>query len=214
VTAQPPEGQPPRRSSGRRLIFEYLVIFVIAVAIAFALQAFVVKPYRIPSPSMVPTLDPGDRVLVARFWYRATAPQRGDIVVFKWPPAAFIKERGGWSGPRFVFIKRLIGLPGDVLSLRDGYVYVNGVRLNEPYVAKQADGRPAPTQPGTPLAGSTLARPWSLERPYTVPSGSYFMMGDNRQNSDDSRDWGPITMTDVIGKAFFVYWPLSRVGLP
>jgi signal peptidase I len=213
VTDQLPEDKPAQRSSGRRLVVEYGLILIVALAIAFLLQAFVVKPYRIPSPSMVPTLDPGDRVLVARFWYRFTSPGRGDIVVFNWPPAAYIKERGGWTGPHYVFIKRLIGLPGDVLSLRNGAVYVNGVKLNEPYVAKLPDGQPAPTQPGTPIAGSTLRRPWSLEQPYKVPPGSYFMMGDNRTNSDDSRDWGPITMTDVIGKAFFVYWPVTRVGL-
>jgi len=211
VTDLPPEGQPASRSSGRRLVVEYGIILIIALAIAFVLQAFVVKPYRIPSPSMVPTLDPGDRVLVARFWYRVTKPQRGDIVVFNWPPTPFIRERGGWTGPHYVFIKRLIGLPGDVLSLRDGYVYVNGVRLDEPYVAKQADGRPVPTEPGAALAGSTLRRPWSLAQPYKVPPGTYFMMGDNRQDSDDSRDWGPVAMRDIIGKAFFVYWPLTRV---
>ena len=190
------------RSSPRRVFTEYVVILVVALGVAFLLQAFVVKPYKIPSPSMVPTLDPGDRVLVARFLYHFTTPAHGDIAVFKYP-----------LDTRVVFIKRVIGLPGDVLSLRDGHVYVNGRQLSEPYVAK-INGQPAPTQPAPPIAGSTIAEPWSLNRPYKVPPGTYFMMGDNRTDSDDSRVWGPVPARDLIGKAFFRYWPLSRIGLP
>ncbi len=192
-----------RRPSGRRLLVEYGSILVIALAIAFVLQAFVVKPYRIPTPSMVPTLDKGDRILVARFLYHFTSPSRGDIVVFKYPLDTHV-----------VFVKRLIGLPGDTLSLRSGSVYVNGVRQREPYVARQPDGSPVPTVPAAPIAGSTLSQPWSLNQPYKVPAGEYFMMGDNRLDSNDSRVWGPVPSKDIIGKAFFIYWPLSRIGLP
>jgi signal peptidase I len=184
------------------VLVEYGVILVVALAVAFLLQAFVVKPYRIPSPSMVPTLDPGDRVLVARFLYHFTSPAHGDIAVFRYPRDTHV-----------VFIKRVIGLPGDTLSLRDGNVYVNGVRLNEPYVAK-VNGRPSPTDPAPPIAGSTITEPWSLNQPYKVPPGTYFMMGDNRLDSDDSRVWGPVPARDLIGKAFFIYWPLRRIGLP
>ena len=191
-----------RSSSSRRVLAEYGVILVVALAVAFLLQAFVVKPYKIPSPSMVPTLDPGDRVLVARFLYHFTSPARGDIVVFKYPLDTHV-----------VFIKRLIGLPGDTISLRDGSVYVDGVRLNEPYLPK-LDGRPVPTEPAPPLPGSTMTEPWSLNRPYTVPAGHYFMMGDNRTDSDDSRVWGPVPASDLIGRAFFIYWPVTRLGLP
>jgi len=195
-----PNGQ--TRSSPRRMFGEYVVILIVALAVAFLLQAFVVKPYRIPSSSMAPTLDPHDRVLVARFLYRFTAPAHGDIVVFKYP-----------LDTRVVFIKRLIGLPGDTLSLREGHVYRNGVELHEPYVAKVA-GQTAPTEPATPVDGSTMSDPWSLNHPYTVPPHTYFMMGDNRLDSDDSRVWGPVPARDLIGKAFLIYWPLKRIGVP
>lgn len=184
------------------MLVEYGAILAVALVVAFLSQAFVVKPYRIPSPSMVPTLDPGDRVLVARFFYHFRAPAHGDIAVFKYPLDTHV-----------VFIKRVIGLPGDTLSLKDGHVYVNGVRQSEAHVAK-VNGQPSPTNPAPPIAGSTLSEPWSLIRPYTVPSGAYFMMGDNRLDSDDSRVWGPVPVRDLIGKAFFVYWPLGRIGLP
>ena len=190
------------RSSPRRMFVEYGVILIVALAVAFLLQAFVVKPYRIPSSSMVPTLDPHDRVLVARFLYRFTSPAHGDIVVFKYP-----------LDTRVVFIKRLIGLPGDTLSLRGGHVYRNGVELHEPYVVK-FDGQTAPTLPATPVDGSTMSDPWSLNHPYAVPAHTYFMMGDNRTDSDDSRVWGPVPARDLIGKAFLIYWPLNRIGVP
>lgn len=196
----PAEGRAP--SSPGRVFAEYGVILVVAIAVALLAQAFVVKPYRIPSPSMVPTLDPGDRVLVARFLYHFTTPARGDIVVFKYPLDTHI-----------VFIKRVIGRPGDTLSLRDGHVYVNGVRQNEPYVAK-VDGKPSPTNPAPSIANSTLSEPWSLNQPYTVPADTYFMMGDNRLDSDDSRVWGPVPARDLIGRAFLIYWPVTRIGLP
>ena len=196
----PAEGRAP--SSPGRVFAQYGVILVVAIAVALLAQAFVVKPYRIPSPSMVPTLDPGDRVLVARFLYHFTTPARGDIVVFKYPLDTHI-----------VFIKRVIGRPGDTLSLRDGHVYVNGVRQNEPYVAK-VDGKPSPTNPAPSIANSTLSEPWSLNQPYTVPADTYFMMGDNRLDSDDSRVWGPVPARDLIGRAFLIYWPVTRIGLP
>jgi len=201
-TEQTSRGDDSRpRPTARRLVFEYGIILVIALAIAFLLQAFVVKPYRIPSPSMVPTLDPGDRVLVARFLYRLEAPKDGDIVVFHYPLQT-----------RLVFVKRLVGVPGDRLAVQDGYLYRNGVKLNEPYVARRPDGQPVPTEPGPAIAGSTISEPWSLNQPYTVPANTYYMMGDNRTDSDDSRVWGPVPKKDVIGKAFLVYWPPGHIG--
>ena len=146
---------------------------------------------------MMPTIDPHDRILVARFLYHLRSPARGDTVVFKYPLDTHV-----------VFVKRLIGLPGDTVSLRGGFVYVNGVRQNTSHVLMFA-GRPALTEPGP-----SVSNPWSLHRPYTVPAGHYFMMGDNRTDSDDSRFWGPVPASDLIGCAFFIYWPITRLGLP
>jgi signal peptidase I len=186
-------GAREEHSSPRRTIFEYVVLAVVAIAVALLIQAFLVKPYRIPSPSMEDTLLVGDRVLADRISWRFSDPQRGDIVVFH-PPR---------PGP--ALIKRIVGMPGDTLSLRDGEVLVNGKRLAEPYV-RRADGRPEPTEP------FDTGLPWALQQPFTVPAGSYFMMGDNRTDSGDSRDFGPIARGQLVGRAFARYWPLGRIG--
>ena len=171
-----------------------------AVAIVLAIKAWVVNPYRIPSSSMEPTLhcarpDSGcearfsDRVLACRFCYRFWSPKRGDIVVFKTPPLAAVRCGAGGT-----FVKRLIGLPGETWEERDGYVYINGEKLNEPYVqASRRDSR-------------TI-------RPIKIPTGQYFMMGDNRSASCDSRAWGTVPRHDLIGKVFATYWPPSRITI-
>jgi signal peptidase I len=182
-----------RHASRSRTVLEYAVLAVVAISVALLIQAFLVKPYRIPSISMEDTLLIGDRVLVDRISWRFSTPQRGDIVVFH-PP---------FAGP--VLIKRIIGLPGDVVSLKDGAVYVNGRRLSEPYV-RRVDGRPVPSQP------FSNGLPWSLQQPYKVPPGSYFVMGDNRVDSGDSRDFGPVPRKQFVGRAFARYWPPSRIG--
>ena len=180
-------------SSTSRTIVEYAVLAVVAIAVALLIQAFLVKPYRIPSESMENTLLIGDRVLVDRVSWRFSEPQRGDITVFH-PP---------FDGP--VLIKRIIGMPGDVVSLEGGSVFVNGSRLDEPYV-RRVGGRPVPTEPF--LNGL----PWALDKPYKVPPHSYFMMGDNRIDSGDSREFGPVPRDQFVGSAFARYWPLARVG--
>jgi len=182
-----------KKGSGSRTILEYAILAIVAVAVALLIQAFLVKPYRIPSESMENTLLIGDRVLVDRISWHFSEPERGDIVVFH-PPV------GG-----LVLIKRIIGLPGDKISLDDGSVYVNGKRIDEPYV-RTIDGKPVPTEP------FDNGLPWSLKTPYTVPANSYFMMGDNRIDSGDSREFGPVPKDDVIGEAFFIYWPPRRIS--
>jgi len=182
-----------------RRVLEYAGIAVVAVLVALAVQAWLIKPYRIPSESMLDTLRPGDRVLVNRFVYHLREPERGDVVVFRYP-----------KDPAVVFIKRIIGTPGDVVSVRDGSVYVNGHAVREPYVHRTA-GLADPTIAQASIAGSTLHDPWSLSEPYTVPAGRYFVMGDNRTDSDDSRDWGTVPRTAIVGEGLAIYWPLSRL---
>ena len=181
-------------------VVDWAVTIAIAVAAVLAIKAWVVNPYRIPSSSMEPTLhcaapEPGcesgssDRVLANRFIYRFSDPERGDIVVFETTPEA---ERV-CPGPGGVFVKRLVGLPGDTIEVRDGQLYLNDVPQPEPYVN------------GTDAGGNF--------GPETVGEDQYFMMGDNRGQSCDSREWGPVARDDLIGPVFAVYWPLTRLGL-
>jgi signal peptidase I len=179
-------------------VVDWIVTIVVAVGAVLAIKAWVVNPYRIPSSSMEPTLhcaqpQPGclanysDRVLANRFIYHFRDPHRGDIVVFKTPEKAF--EACGAGG---TFVKRIIGLPGDVVSERRGTVFINGRPLDEPYVPRdERDDRTGR---------------WG------VPQGSYFMMGDNRAQSCDSREWGSVPRSDLIGPVFAVYWPPQRIS--
>ena len=180
-------------------VLEYVAIVVVAVLVALAIQSWLLKPYRIPSESMLDTLRPGDRVLVNRAVYRLRDPHRGDVIVFRYP-----------EDPDVVFIKRVVGEPGDVLDVRDGRLFVNGEAVREPYVHRTG-GRLDPTTAQAAIAGSTMHDPWSLATPFRVPASSYFVMGDNRTDSDDSRDWGTVPRTAIVGEGLATYWPLSRL---
>jgi len=182
----------------RGRLIRYGFVAVVAIALALLVQAFLIKPYRIPSESMASTLRPGDRVLVNRVVYHLREPHRGDVMVFRYPEDLDV-----------VFIKRIVGVPGDTLQVREGRLWVNGRPADEPYVHRTA-GRRDPTAASGPVAGSTMREPWSLAQPYTVPADSYFVMGDNRTDSDDSRFWGTVPRADIIGEGFIVYWPLGR----
>jgi signal peptidase I len=188
-----------------RITIDWLVTILGAVAIVLLVKAYVVNPYRIPSSSMEPTLHcarPGsgcearfsDRVLANRFIYHLRDPRRGEIIVFETPPQA--RAQCGAGG---TFVKRIIGLPGDRVEERlirgDGYVFVNGRRLEEPYVRE--DRRQVSQTFG----------------PARVPEGRYFMMGDNRESSCDSRAWGTVPRKNIIGKVFATYWPPNRLSL-
>jgi signal peptidase I len=189
---------------GWRVTIDWVVTIAGAILIVLAIKAWVVNPYRIPSSSMEPTLHCArpasgcearwsDRVLANRFIYRFRDPRRGEIVVFETPPAA--RQRCGAGG---TFVKRLVGLPGERVELRNeggsSYVYIDGKKLDEPYIQpNRRDTRGAET--------------------YNVPQGQYFMMGDNRSQSCDSREWGTVPRQNLIGKVFATYWPPNRISI-
>jgi len=192
-----------------------LVGVVIAVIVVFAVQAWVAKPYRIPSGSMEPTLQIGQRIIVNRFVYHFHDPAIGDIIVFH-PPKNAEAEKAcavtvhgeqpisvGEPCPKSnaedsgeTFVKRIVAVGGDTISIKNGHPVVNGVeKTDEPYITPCGHGFGC-----------------DLPIKITVPEGDYFVMGDNRGNSDDSRFWGPIPRSYIIGKAFLTYWPLDRIG--
>jgi signal peptidase I len=197
-----------RSKDGKGSFIELIVIVVVALGLALGIQQFLVKPFRIPSGSMEPTLVVGERVLVDRVSPRFGDPSRGDIVVFK-PPAgadndtcAAPNQRPDEACPQSTpkrsntnFIKRVVAVGGDRLKVIEGHVYINGKRQNEPYI------KPSPN-----------CETCNLPHEITIPSGYFFMMGDNRGNSDDSRVWGPVPKKWIIGGAFFTYWPPKRIG--
>ena len=194
------------------------LVLTVAAALFFALtiQAFAVKPYKIPSESMLPTLEPGQRILVDRFSHHlGSDPKLGDVTVFLPPKGAETGTCGRpGEGPSYeqggpptrrscsrptptrsdsAYVKRVVGLPGDTIAVVNGHVIRNGERVDEPY----AIGCVAPA--------CTL-------NPITVPRGTYFLMGDNRGNSEDSRFWGPVPRDWIIGKAVVSFWPPGDIG--
>jgi signal peptidase I len=163
---------------------EYAEAIVIAVVLALIIRTFVVQAFKIPSGSMIPTLQIGDHILVNKFIYRFEKPERGDIIVFKYP-----------KDPSRDFIKRLIGQPGDVLEIRDKRVYINGNPLTEPYTIHESNDVSLYIPPNRDNFG-----------PLTIPPGYFFVMGDNRDCSLDSRFWGLLDKDLIKGKAFIIYW--------
>jgi signal peptidase I len=192
------------RAQGRipqpwRTIVDWVVTIAVAVAFVLIFEAEIAKPYRIPSSSMEPTLHcakPGDwclgsfsdRVIANRLAYAFGSPKRGQIVVFKAPPATAVCG----SGEGGAFVKRLIGLPGERVSERDGSIYVDGKRLTEPYV--------------DPALRDHRSGSWRVE------PGHYFFLGDDRAHSCDSRTWGTVPRTSLIGPVVVTYWPLNRIA--
>jgi len=191
-------GHSPLReqTSFGRLLREWGPVLFAAVVIALFVRLVLVQAYHIPSASMVPTLEEGDRVVVNRLSYQFGEVERGQVVVFKKPQ--------GSSGQNDL-IKRIIGLPGETIRFADNQVYVNGLRLEEPYLAEQDSTRPRLTIPG---CAQTTPAPDTC----VVPEGTIFMMGDNRLGSSDSRVFGPIEIDSVVGRAFLRVWPLNNLG--
>jgi signal peptidase I len=197
-----------KKKPARNSLVELVLIVAVALGLALGIQAFLVKPFRIPSESMVPTLEVGQRVLVDRVGYRFGDPDRGDIVVFK-PPAGADSDACGVERPSDQpcsgetpersdtnFIKRVVGLPGDRLKVIEGRVYIDGKRQSEPFARLDAE-----------------CDTCNLPRAITIPDGHYFMMGDNRGASEDSRVWGPVPKKWIIGQALATYWPPRRIGI-
>ncbi len=194
---------------------ELVLTVAVAVGLALLIQTFVVKPYKIPTGSMLPTLALGQRILVNRL---DTHPGIGDVVVFHPPHGADLgsgqcansqqgltadgaalsqpcdRPLGGESGQTFV--KRVVGMPGDLLRIVDGHVIRNGHREPDAYTA-----------------ACGAAAECTFSRSIRVPAGEDYMMGDNRGDSDDSRYWGPVPQRDIIGVAVFTYWPPDRIGV-
>ena len=182
------------RRSSLGCLFEVIETLVLTLIIFFVIQSFIAQPYQVQQQSMERTLEPGQYVLVDKLTPRFDAYDRGDVVVFN-PPES-------WTTENTPFIKRVIGVPGDTVEIRDdGIVYVNGIALDEPYTYTNDEGVPEPTD-----AGGDQNR-------WVVPDGELFVMGDHRQRSADSRVFGTIPISNVIGRAFLRYWPISTFGI-
>jgi len=190
-----------RLPSPLRTLVDWALTITVAVIAVLIFQAEVAKPYRIPTPSMEPTLHcakpvsgcesrVADRVIANRLVYRFHEPERGDIIVFDTPARVEAVCAAGGT-----FIKRIVGLPGESVSMRAGYVFINGERLSEPYLQPGYRGRES---------GS-----WARS-----PSDGYFVLGDNRAKSCDSRRWGVVPRDRIIGRAEVTYWPPPRLGRP
>ncbi|MFP5317549.1 MAG: signal peptidase I [Acidimicrobiia bacterium] len=171
-----------RKPSGLRNAVEWVVIIAGALLVAFVVKTFLVQAFYIPSGSMMPTLEEQDRVLVNKLSYDLHDVERGDLIVFEGPDQA--------PGQVKDLIKRVIALPGETVEAREGFIYIDGKLLEEPYLG----------------AGITTG---PLE-PHTIPAGHYWVMGDNRGNSRDSRFFGPIEEGSIIGKAFVRVWPINH----
>jgi signal peptidase I len=176
------ERRPATKKGGG--VLEYLVILLVSFALVFGfVRPFVMEAFWIPSGSMIPTLEIGDRVLVNKFIYRFTEPRRGDIIVFE-----------SVDNSNEDLIKRVVGLPRDRIAVRGGKLFVNGERQKEPYTNKKIPDR-------------------SFYAQTRVPKNHVFVMGDNRGNSADSRVFGPLPEKNIEGEAFLRFWPPDRIGL-
>ncbi len=232
ATSPRPDAGGTGQKSKRRLhpLVELVGLVVLALLLALGIQKFLVKPYQIPSGSMLPTLAIKQRVLVNRISHRlGSDPKVGDIVVFHPPQGAEPGDSGlspgaGSSAPGVCaeqnsmaegrpcakavgrtwtdenYIKRVVAGPGDLIAVREGRVIRNGKPTDEPFISDTCEGQ------------TTSGGPCTMPKAIRVPAGHYFMMGDNRGESNDSRFWGPVPRDAVVGKAFATYWPPNKIG--
>jgi signal peptidase I len=166
----------PEKTSVAKEVFDWVLVIVLAIVISFAINTFVIVNATVPTSSMESTIMAGDRVIGSRLYYLRHEPQRGDIIMFDYP-----------DDPSILYIKRIIGVPGDQIVIHDGVVFLNGEELSEPYLNTTTEG---------------------IWGPYEVPEGHYFMLGDNRNDSADSRYWRNtyLSRDGIVGKAVFKYW--------
>ena len=195
------QDSPPPAEHHRYVLVEWGLIVLVAVIVALVIKTFAIQAFFIPSASMQPTLWPGDRVLVNKLSYDVHGVHTGDVIVFKRPPEDSSSNVSD-------LIKRVIALPGQTISVANCKVYINGKELSQPYLPRGWQ------EPGSEYCTSWITGPGTanLPDPYKVPKGQYFVMGDNRTNSDDSRYWGTLPAKYIVGRAFVKMWPLSHLG--
>jgi signal peptidase I len=187
----------PREQSALSAVVELIAVVAIALGLTWLVQAYIVKSYRIPTGSMRTTVDEGDRVLAARFLGWFADPERGDVLVFHPPGIGDVAQRGAHTQAHVTFIKRVVGLPGETVQGLDDRVLI----CRAPRVGCRVLAEPYASGVTSDFGPITLAR------------DSYFVMGDNRQSSEDSRVWGPLQRRNIIGTAFVRYWPPRRFGI-
>jgi signal peptidase I len=174
------------------LFLDVAETLVIGASFFLVIYLFFMQPHQVNGRSMMPTFNSGDYILTNKISYRISQPQRGDIIVFGAPPEANCPTGTGCD-----FIKRILAIPGDRVSIQSNMIFVNDQPLNESYIPDDFE-----TAPGRFIEGRTV----------TLGPDEYFAVGDNRSFSSDSRSWGPIRKSDIVGKAFFKYWPANEVG--
>ena len=187
---------PPRARGGYRTVIEWAVILIAVLLCTVLLRTYVVQSFSIPSPLDVPTLQVGDRIIVNKLSYDLHGVHRGDIVVFARPPL----EDQEYAD----LVKRVIGLPGETISSKGGHVYIDGKRLD------RSRGSHRARQLHRALPGDAHPQ-FNLPGPVKIPAGEYYVMGDNRTDSEDSRFFGPIPKSLIVGRAVAVVWPLSHI---
>lgn len=172
------------KSTTKVMLLDWVKTIILAIVLSFVFRTYVAEARWIPSESMMPTLKVGDHLIVDKIAYKIEGIKRGDIVIFNPPPTAQLDEK--------VLIKRVVGLPGETIAVKNGSVLINGTPIEEPYISE---------------------KPRSDFGPYLIPNNEVFVMGDNRNNSFDSRFWGPLPINNIIGKAEFRYYPLNEIGI-
>lgn len=190
----------PTKPAPKETLWENVKVLAIALVIALLVRTYIAEPRFIPSESMLPTLKVDDRLIIEKVSYWTQAPKAGDIVVFS-PPEVLQKMTG--YGKDQALIKRIVGIPGDRILIQNGNVNVNGTDRNEPFI-NEAPNYLCPSSV-TPFCQSV-----EPGKPFEVPAESYFVMGDNRNNSNDSHVWGFLPKKEIIGRAWVRFWPFDR----